>query len=54
MLCFPVTIGGDRYEEVLLSYRKFAQYSDIWAEAKTAQGTSIVNTTFDIITVPIV
>jgi hypothetical protein len=45
---------GDRYEEILLGYRKFAQYSDIWAEAKTSQGTSIVNTTFDIITVPIV
>jgi len=45
---------GDRYEEVLLSYRKFAQYSDVWAEARTSQGTSIVNTTFDIITVPIV
>lgn len=40
-----------RYEENLLSYRKFAAYSDIWAEAKTSAGSSIVNVTFDIIQV---
>ena len=40
-----------RYEENLLSYRKITGYSDIWAEAKTTQGTSIANVTFDIIQV---
>ncbi len=45
---------GARYEENLLSYRKLAQYSDIWAEAKTSQGSSIVNCTFDLIQVPII
>lgn len=40
-----------RYEENLLSYRKLTGYSDIWAEAKTSQGTSVANVTFDIIQV---
>lgn len=40
-----------RYEENLLSYRKLSAYSDIWAEAKTSAGNSIVNVTFDIIQV---
>lgn len=40
-----------RYEENLLSYRKLTAYSDVWAEAKTSQGTSIANVTFDIIQV---
>ncbi len=40
-----------RYEENLLSYRKLSAYSDIWAEAKTSAGNSVVNVTFDIIQV---
>ena len=40
-----------RYEEALLSYRKLTAYTDIWAEAKTTAGNSLVNTTFDIIQV---
>lgn len=40
-----------RYEENLLSYRKFSAYSDIWAEAKTSAGNSVVNVTFDVVQV---
>ena len=38
-------------KKIFMSYRKFAAYSDIWAEAKTSAGNGIVNVTFDIIQV---
>lgn len=41
-----------RFEEVLLSYRKLDEYSDIWAVGESNSGTSTINTTFDIIIVP--
>lgn len=41
-----------RFEEVLLSYRKLDEYSDIWAVGESNAGTTTINTTFDIIIVP--
>ena len=44
----------ESYEEKLSSFRKISSYSDVWAEAQVSSGggSSIVNVTYDIITVP--